>query len=71
MGLKEAFEMVVNTINTKFKEGLYDINEANSIISSINIIGKALSTETPAPDTKQEVVEEYDMSTPVKKTSKK
>jgi len=45
MGLKEAFEMVVNTINAKFKEGVYDINDANTIISAINVVGKALSAE--------------------------
>lgn len=46
MELKEAFDTVVNAVNAKFKEGLFDINAANEIIKAISIVGGALSAQS-------------------------
>lgn len=53
MELKEAFQLVVNVINAKFKEGVYDLSEANTIITALNTVGTALSAEKKVEESLQ------------------
>lgn len=59
MNVNEAYQAVVNELNENFKVGAYDINEANSIISALTIISKALQVQKPSDKKEVEsVVEE-------------
>lgn len=66
MELKEAFETIVNKINVNFKAGLYDINDASTILNAVTVVGKAISVEQPQDQPIEMSVEE-----PVKVTKSK
>ncbi len=58
MELKEAFGLIVNTLNDKFKEGVYDLATASSVIEAVNLVGRALSAEKPVEGTATTEVEQ-------------
>lgn len=69
MELKDAFEMIVNTINEKFKEGVYDLQTANEVIRSVNVVGQALSATKPVESVDK--VEDTTEDIPLKKVTRK